>query len=102
MASAFGGVRTKAKSPEKGVFPLDHFAECKEVARQYLACLEAHDQDASQCIELSKAYLTCRMQRDLMAPQDLSELGLVPVRRVDEEGQAAAQATADAAAGKAS
>ncbi len=34
MASAFGGVRTKAKSPEKGVFPLDHFAECKEVGTE--------------------------------------------------------------------
>ena len=31
MSSAFGGPRTVARAPEKGVFPLDHFAECKQV-----------------------------------------------------------------------
>ncbi|KXZ54620.1 hypothetical protein GPECTOR_4g685 [Gonium pectorale] len=80
MSQAFGGPRTSAKGPEKGVFPLDHFAECREVARRYLACLAAHDQDASQCVDLSRGYLECRMQRDLMAQQDLNELGLVRVQ----------------------
>lgn len=29
---AFGGARgMKPKPPEKGVFPLDHFGECKQV-----------------------------------------------------------------------
>jgi cytochrome c oxidase assembly protein subunit 19 len=30
--SAFGGARgVGAKPPEKGIFPLDHFGECKQV-----------------------------------------------------------------------
>lgn len=30
--SAFGGARgAPAKPPEKGIFPLDHFGECKQV-----------------------------------------------------------------------
>lgn len=31
MSSAFGGPRTVSRAPEKGVFPLDHFGECKKV-----------------------------------------------------------------------
>lgn len=32
--SSFGGARgSRAKPPEKGVFPLDHFGECKQVRR---------------------------------------------------------------------
>ena len=27
-------------APEKGVFPLDHFAECKKAMQSYLACLK--------------------------------------------------------------
>lgn len=34
MAAAFGGSRgVAAKAPEKGVFPLDHFGECKTVSK---------------------------------------------------------------------
>ncbi|KAF8071262.1 hypothetical protein HT031_001345 [Scenedesmus sp. PABB004] len=74
--SAFGGPRgAGAKPPEKGIFPLDHFGECKQVADTYLACLKKQARNAAACQELAKAYLECRMQRDLMAPQDLKELG---------------------------
>lgn len=32
MSAAFGGPRgSGSKAPEKGVFPLDHFAECQKV-----------------------------------------------------------------------
>jgi len=31
---AFGGAKGyQPKAPDKGVFPLDHFGECKQVAR---------------------------------------------------------------------
>mmetsp|Transcript_40536 Transcript_40536/g.90087 ORF Transcript_40536/g.90087 Transcript_40536/m.90087 type:complete len:91 (+) Transcript_40536:94-366(+) len=76
MSSAFGGPRTISKPPEKGVFPLDHFGECKQIAQAYLQCLDAHEGEASPCKDLSKRYLECRMARNLMAPQELSELGL--------------------------
>lgn len=76
MSSAFGGNRGVApKPPEKGVFPLDHFGECKEVMQEYLGCLKQHGGESQPCRELSKKYLECRMGRNLMAPQDLRELG---------------------------
>ncbi|PNH01190.1 Cytochrome c oxidase assembly protein COX19 [Tetrabaena socialis] len=90
MSKAFGGPRTQARGPEKGVFPLDHFAECQTVARRYLACLDANEQDAASCVELSREYLQCRMQRNLMATQDLRELGLVQVQHVEVETAASA------------
>jgi hypothetical protein len=81
--------RSSARAPEKGVFPLDHFAECKQVrqhpassvvsgasfssrltlwlrsqlAAAYLRCLNQNDSEATACQELSKEYLKCRMDR---------------------------------------
>ncbi len=87
---AFGGSRgLQPRAPEKGVFPLDHFGECKQVcsetlhcmhmhhmqltmkltcattqvSQNYLACLKENAGDASKCRELSKLYLQCRMDR---------------------------------------
>lgn len=73
---AFGGSRgLQPRPPEKGVFPLDHFGECKPSKEAYLGCLKEHSGDASQCTELARRYLLCRMDRKLMVEQDLSELG---------------------------
>ncbi|DBA71047.1 TPA: hypothetical protein ACH3X2_011473 [Trebouxia sp. C0005] len=61
---AFGGSRgLQPRAPEKGVFPLDHFGECKQVSQDYLACLKYNTGDASKCRDLSKLYLQCRMDR---------------------------------------
>ena len=67
----------RAKEPEKGAFPLDHFGECTSEKTAYLRCLRAHEQEALECRELSKAYLECRMRTNLMQTQPLSELGFV-------------------------
>lgn len=78
MASggSFGGARGyQPRPPEKGVFPLDHFGECKHVKEEYMACLKDHQNDASACTRLARRYLECRMDRKLMAKQDLNELG---------------------------
>lgn len=73
---AFGGTRgLQPIPPEKGVFPLDHFEECKHVMQQYLCCLKVNKNEAEKCRSLSKSYLECRMERNLMAKQNLSELG---------------------------
>ena len=77
------------RAPEKGVFPLDHFGECKQVkqvircnpeteldpalialqiSQQYLACLKENAGEASRCRELSKLYLQCRMERSAAVP----------------------------------
>lgn len=73
---AFGGARGfQPRPPEKGVFPLDHFGECKSIKEQYLHCLKQHGQDTEACRDLAKEYLKCRMDRNLMAKQDLRDLG---------------------------
>lgn len=71
-----GGARGyQGKAPEKGIFPLDHFGECKKVQEQYLVCIKANSGKALACNELAKGYLQCRMDRNLMAKQDLVDLG---------------------------
>ena len=76
MVDAFGGSRIKLKPPERGVFPLDHDGECKEDSKAFLKCLKDNSNDHFPCKNLSKAYLQCRMDKELMAKEDLSSLGL--------------------------
>ncbi|BFZ60214.1 Cytochrome c oxidase assembly protein cox19 [Saitoella coloradoensis] len=61
--------------PERGIFPLDHAGECKEVMQTYLNCLKAYRGDNSQCRLLGKEYLQCRMDKDLMLKDDFKNLG---------------------------
>ena len=51
------------KPPDKGSFPLDHFGECSEPKKAYMACLKEHGMQAQSeaCRILSAAYLQCRM-----------------------------------------
>lgn len=73
----------QAKPPEKGVFPLDHFDECKEEKARYLRCVDesaSQDQDgvvvSERCSGEARKYLECRMKKGLMAEQKLDGLGL--------------------------
>ncbi|KAF7071980.1 hypothetical protein CFC21_077185 [Triticum aestivum] len=73
---AFGGNRgVRPVPPEKGVFPLDHLHECDLEKEDYLACLKSTGAQSEKCRMFSKKYLECRMERNLMAKQDMSELG---------------------------
>ncbi|XP_074579662.1 uncharacterized protein LOC141836141 [Curcuma longa] len=73
---SFGGSRgARPVPPEKGVFPLDHLHECDLEKKEYIACLKSSGYQSETCRHLSKKYLQCRMERNLMAKQDLSELG---------------------------
>ncbi|KAF6986225.1 hypothetical protein CFC21_004011 [Triticum aestivum] len=73
---AFGGNRgARPVPPEKGVFPLDHLHECDLEKKDYLACLKSTGAQSENCRMFSKKYLECRMERNLMAKQDMSELG---------------------------
>ena len=90
--------------PARGSFPLDHGGECKAAMAAYLACMRAQEGGAQReaathaaCKELSKAYLQCRMQRGLMAPEDLDTLGYSPLHVVTPESPEAAAAAAAAA-----
>ncbi|RAL38615.1 unnamed protein product [Cuscuta campestris] len=73
---AFGGNRgLRPVPPEKGVFPLDHLHLCDSEKKEYLSCLKTCGHQSEKCRQFSKKYLKCRMERNLMAKQDLSELG---------------------------
>ncbi|PUZ42833.1 hypothetical protein GQ55_9G613400 [Panicum hallii var. hallii] len=81
---AFGGNRgVRPVPPEKGVFPLDHLHECDLEKKDYLACLKSTGFQSEQCRQFSKKYLECRMERNLMAKQDMSELGFRSVDKVE-------------------
>ena len=75
MVDAFGASRINVKPPERGIFPLDHDGECKETMKKYLECLKSHESDHFKCRDQSKQYLQCRMDVDLMAKEDLNNLG---------------------------
>ena len=63
MTSPFGAGRVEVKPPERGIFPLDHDAECKQYVTEFLNCLKKNKNDHFYCRESSKAYLQCRMDR---------------------------------------
>mmetsp|Transcript_35403 Transcript_35403/g.36069 ORF Transcript_35403/g.36069 Transcript_35403/m.36069 type:complete len:112 (+) Transcript_35403:215-550(+) len=91
MVDAFGGSRVSVRPPERGVFPLDHDGECKQFMKIYLSCVKEAKGDHFPCKNKSKAYLECRMDKDLMAKEDLNNLGLgedaVYKRLPSDEGQ---------------
>ncbi|KAK1272805.1 hypothetical protein QJS04_geneDACA022273 [Acorus gramineus] len=73
---AFGGNRgVSPVPPEKGIFPLDHLHECDLDKKEYISCLKTSGYQSEKCRIFSKKYLECRMERNLMAKQDMFELG---------------------------
>ncbi|KAK4395219.1 Cytochrome c oxidase assembly protein COX19 [Sesamum angolense] len=84
---AFGGNRgARPVPPEKGVFPLDHMHLCDLEKKEYINCLKTSGHKSEKCRQFSKKYLECRMEKNLMAKQDMSELGF----RKDEEREVSA------------
>ncbi|KAL3488112.1 hypothetical protein BJX62DRAFT_212507 [Aspergillus germanicus] len=74
-----GGVTpVKPTPPERGSFPLDHDGECKHLIQNYLKCLKLQrGVNDEECRKLAKGYLACRMDKNLMAPDDFKNLGLI-------------------------
>ncbi|EGD91129.1 cytochrome c oxidase assembly protein COX19 [Trichophyton rubrum D6] len=71
-------VNIKPTPPERGSFPLDHDGECKSIIAGYLQCLKsARGVNDEACRKLAKSYLSCRMEKNLMAPDEFKNLGLV-------------------------
>lgn len=69
----------KPSPPERGSFPLDHDAECKHLISSYLRCLKQQSppgRNTEECRMLAKSYLQCRMEKGLMAKDDMKNLGL--------------------------
>ena len=76
MASNVFGTKTfKGAPPEKGSFPLDHDGECKPQFLKYMVCLSGNQNSANVCKAEAKDYLSCRMDKNLMAKEDLEKLG---------------------------
>ncbi|XP_011004918.1 PREDICTED: cytochrome c oxidase assembly protein COX19-like [Populus euphratica] len=85
---AFGGNRgLRPVPPEKGIFPLDHMHECDMEKKDYLNCLKSSGHQSEKCRLFSKKYLECRMEKNLMAKQDMSELGFGKVSEMDAPGE---------------
>ncbi|CDK28158.1 unnamed protein product [Kuraishia capsulata CBS 1993] len=75
----------KPTPPDRGSFPLDHFGDCTEQMKKYLACLKiVRNENAPNCRLLAKGYLECRMQNELMDRVKWSELGLPDDAKVDK------------------
>ncbi|KAK6284491.1 hypothetical protein POUND7_003443 [Theobroma cacao] len=85
---AFGGNRGLSPvPPEKGIFPLDHLHECDLEKKEYLNCLKTSGHKSDKCRQFSKKYLQCRMEKNLMAKQDLSELGFGKQSEMEASGE---------------
>ncbi|KAJ3140436.1 Cytochrome c oxidase assembly protein cox19 [Physocladia obscura] len=75
MGNSFQRTNIRAIPPERGAFPLDIQGLCKGPMEAYMKCMnEAHGQSAN-CRELSRIYIECRMQRKLMEPDRLENIG---------------------------
>ena len=64
-----------AKAPEKGSFPLDHGGACKSPMKEFQECIKINNGSHALCRDYSEKYLECRMAKNLMAKEDLSDLG---------------------------
>ncbi|KAJ5827471.1 hypothetical protein N7447_004234 [Penicillium robsamsonii] len=73
-----GSVNYKPSPPERGSFPLDHEGECKHIISGYLKCIKMNrGTNDEACRKLAKEYLSCRMDKNLMAPDNFENLGLI-------------------------
>jgi cytochrome c oxidase assembly protein subunit 19 len=70
-----GAGKQVVQPPQRGIFPLDHGAECRAAMEVYLSCLKEHMDKHHPCRDYSKDYLQCRMDRQLMSPENLDQLG---------------------------
>ncbi|KAE8153476.1 hypothetical protein BDV25DRAFT_149209 [Aspergillus avenaceus] len=86
-APGAGANPSKPTPPERGSFPLDHEGECKHLIKDYLKCLKLQrgvNDDA--CRKLAKGYLACRMDKNLMAPDNFRNLGLIFDKDAEKSG----------------
>jgi cytochrome c oxidase assembly protein subunit 19 len=70
-----GAAKQVVRAPQRGIFPLDHYSECRLPMKTYLVCLKENQDTHHKCRDLSKAYLQCRMDRELMSREDLDLMG---------------------------
>ena len=71
------------RPPQRGIFPLDHGAECREPMQLYIQCLQEHEEMHHKCSNYSKDYLQCRMDHELMSKESLDDLGFAADKKVE-------------------
>lgn len=71
------------RPPQRGIFPLDHGAECRGTMQVYLQCLEDNEEMHHKCRDYSRAYLQCRMDNQLMSKENLEDLGYSDEHKVE-------------------
>ena len=69
------------KPPEKGSFPLDHDGDCRKLVSKNLKCLHEEDLNASECRDVARDYLQCRMDNNLMAKENMEDLGFTEAKQ---------------------
>jgi hypothetical protein len=72
---SMGAGKQVVRPPQRGIFPLDHGAECRSTMESYLSCLHESKEVHHKCRDYSKQYLQCRMDNQLMAKENLDQLG---------------------------
>lgn len=72
---SMGSSKQVIRPPQRGIFPLDHMAECTNKMQAYLDCLQTNKDVHHKCRDLSREYLECRMERGLMSKENLDNLG---------------------------
>lgn len=80
---SMGSGKQVVQPPQRGIFPLDHMAECRETMEKYLDCLKDNKDLHHKCRDYSKDYLQCRMDRQLMSSENLDQLGFSEDARVE-------------------
>uniref|UniRef100_A0A7S3LF83 Cytochrome c oxidase assembly protein COX19 n=1 Tax=Amphora coffeiformis TaxID=265554 RepID=A0A7S3LF83_9STRA len=80
--SMSSGKQSVVRPPQRGIFPLDHYGDCQSPMKAYLECLQQHDDAHYHCKEFSRSYLQCRMDHDLMAKENLDQLGFSEAHQV--------------------
>lgn len=78
-----GSAKQVVQPPQRGIFPLDHGAECRERMEIYLDCLRKNKDVHHKCRDYSKDYLQCRMDRQLMSPENMDQLGFAELNKVE-------------------
>lgn len=79
---SFSTSKQYVRPPQRGIFPLDHDAECKKFMEQYMTCLHSSNDVHHKCKDQSKAYLECRMEHGLMSKENLNHLGYSKEKQV--------------------
>jgi cytochrome c oxidase assembly protein subunit 19 len=80
---SMGTSKQVVRPPQRGIFPLDHMAECTDRMQAYLECLQTNKDVHHLCRDLSRQYLECRMERGLMSKENLDHLGYGEDKKVE-------------------